>query len=252
MGLLPPAVKMLVGARNYLQKTAIQKKPWKILSLSWQDVILTNTQIIALLGGEFVSLPNHPDQDVILKWHKAFQEGNRVLDWISLLARLGFDPTVTDIGVFRGGEEIMDLNYPLPEKYEGQFDMVLDNCSQHCANIGQSMMNVAKALCVGGVAMHVTPLQMINQGFYSISPCLYHDFYSQNGFKVLEHSGYTGGKLGADITPLAIDPIKRMRLDKHDAMQMFIATKVVPQELKWPTQTKFVNIPDSTMRDGSQ
>lgn len=252
MGLLSPAVKMLVGARNYLQRTNSTGRPWKMLSLSWQDVILTNAQIIGLLGQEFIDLPNHPDQDVILKWHKAFQEGNRVLDWVELLKRLGFDPTVTDIGVFRGGEEFMDLNCPIPQKYVHRFSLVLDNCSQHCANIGTAMWNIAEAVQLGGLAMHVTPLQMINQGFYSISPCLYHDFYSQNGFKVLEHSGYAGGKLGADIIPLAIDPVKRMRVEYQDAMQLFIATKDKVQKLQWPTQTKFVNIPDSTIRDGSQ
>lgn len=222
-----------------------------MLSLSWQDVVLNNTQIMGILGTEFVDLPNHPDQSIILKWHKADQEGNRVLDWVELLKRLGFDPIVTDIGVFRGGEEFMDLNMPLPDQYVDRFDLVLDNCSQHCANAGQALMNVATAVRVGGLAMHVTPLQMINQGFYSISPCLYHDFYTQNGFTVLEHSGYTGGKQGADIVPLAVDPIRRMRLDKQDAMQLFIAVKEKTQELKWPTQTKFINIPDSTMRDGT-
>lgn len=252
MGLLPPAIKMLVGARNYLKKNCPATPPWRMLSLSWQDVIVTNAQIIGLLGPEFVDIPNHPDQTSILKWHKADAEGNRVPDWVELLKRLDFDPTVTDLGVFRGGEEFMDLNDPLPEKHQLEYDLVLDNCSQHCANIGQAMMNVASAVMVGGLVMHVTPLQMINQGFYSVSPCMYHDFYTQNGFTVLEHSGYYGGKTGTDTVPIAIDPVKRMRLTQQDAMQLFIAVKTTGGKLKWPTQTKFVNIPDSTIRDGSQ
>ncbi len=223
-----------------------------MLSLSWQDVVITDSQIVSLLGPEFVSIPNHPDQDSILKWHKADVEGNRVPDWVELLKRLGFDPTVTDLGVFRGGEEFLDLNEPLEDKHLGRYDLVLDNCSQHCANIGQAMQNIGHATTLGGLVMHVTPLQMINQGFYSVSPCLYYDFYTQNGFTVLEHSGYYGGKLGTDTVPIAIDPVKRMRLAQQDAMQLFIAVRNSTGPFKWPTQTKFVNIPDSTIRDGSQ
>jgi hypothetical protein len=71
----------------------------------------------------------------------------------------------------------VDLNYPedWPEKY----DVVIDGgTAEHCFNVGQVFANILSAVRPdGGIVVHVNPLNMMNHGFWNISPTAYADFY---------------------------------------------------------------------------
>lgn len=251
MGLRPPSLRVLLQARDRLQETAPQRRPWKMLSLSWQDCVLTDEQIVKLFGPGFVDLPNHPDQEAILRWHKANVPGYRVPDWVQLVRRLGFDPLVTDLAPFRGCEQPLDLNKKISGDYHQAFDLVLDNCLQHCANATQAMTNILNVVRPGGLVMHVNPLNQVNQGFWSLSPCLYHDFYLANGFKVLSHVGYYGGRPPEPYHDLPLDPVRRMKGIPEDSVQMFLAERLsAAPSVVWPLQGKFQLAPDSLTQPG--
>jgi 2-polyprenyl-3-methyl-5-hydroxy-6-metoxy-1,4-benzoquinol methylase len=70
----------------------------------------------------------------------------------------------------------VDLNYPedWPEKY----DVVIDGgTAEHCFNVGQVFANILSAVRPdGGIVVHVNPLNMMNHGFWNISPTAYADF----------------------------------------------------------------------------
>jgi hypothetical protein len=55
---------------------------------------------------------------------------------------------------------------------------------EHCFNIGQAMMNAANAVKPGGRIFHISPMTMVNHGFYNLCPTMFHDFYQQNGWEM--------------------------------------------------------------------
>jgi hypothetical protein len=81
-----------------------------------------------------------------------------------------------------------DLSKPFPKKYHGFFNFVIDSGTiEHIFDIKSVMENTAKLTKVGGIVLHLIPANnYLNHGFYQISPTFFYDFYTANGFKVLE------------------------------------------------------------------
>ncbi len=154
------------------------------LCLGYSDLLVMPD----LIGGEYKELP---DADKIRAWHNW---PHPVYDTTEVLVgELGFKKVdYVDIVQARGPERIVDLNYP--EEWDEQYDIIIDGgTAEHCFNIGQVFANILSATRPdGGVVIHVNPLNMMNHGFWNISPTAYADFYKDNGFDMISGCGVTG------------------------------------------------------------
>ena len=156
-----------------LQLLAPYLRDANVLSLGYPDITVEPSKIEALFGYK----PSHFTNEG--GWHgKKFP----LPQTEELFEKLGAKLTVVDFTAERGMEVIADLNYPHDL---GQFDVVLDpGTLEHCFNIGQALMNAANAVKLGGVLLHLSPMTMLNHGFYNLCPTLFNDFYEQNGWEV--------------------------------------------------------------------
>jgi len=79
----------------------------------------------------------------------------------------------------------LDLNLPVPDSMESQYDLVSDSGTmEHCFNVKEVLFNTVRLVRAGGYVCITTPMSgFVNHGFYSFSPTLFFDFFGQNGFE---------------------------------------------------------------------
>ena len=76
-----------------------------------------------------------------------------------------------------------DLNEPVPAELHDRFDLVFEaGTIEHIFNVRSVFENIIVMLKKGGLVFHLSPLDMINHGFYNFSPTLFIDVYRYNGF----------------------------------------------------------------------
>lgn len=200
------------------------------------------TKLKPLLKGEVLSL-GYPDLDCTAEDIETifgykptrFTEGNKwhgrkdpLPETEELFERLGVKLTVVDFTKDRGTEIVADLNEP---QDFGQFDLVIDpGTLEHCFNIGMALMTAAESVRVGGHILHLSPLNMPNHGFYSISPTLYHDFYTQNGWTA---------EMKVIARPSAVSPVDRFFISSEHIVRC-LAQRQSNGVLKMPIQTKYL------------
>lgn len=91
---------------------------------------------------------------------------------------------VADYSKYENPDIVIDLNSPIDNEYCEKFDVLLDGGTlEHIFDIPTALFNIVKMLKKGGEAILVLPASnAIDHGFYSISPTLLYDFFSNNGF----------------------------------------------------------------------
>jgi len=142
-----------------------------ILSLGYPDIMASSDQLREIFGYT----------------PARFTTGNKwikypVPDSEELCQKLGSKLTIVDYVSERGCEIVANMNEPHDL---GKFDLVIDpGTLEHCFNIGQAMMNAANAVKLGGRIFHISPMSMINHGFYNLCPTWFSDFYEQNGWTI--------------------------------------------------------------------
>ena len=158
-----------------------------------------------------------------------------------LFAALGLQLDCIDVRAPRGIERIVDLNAPLPDDLRGRYRLVIDpGTIEHCFNIGQAMLNVARAIEVGGYIVHVNPLSMFNHGFYNLNPTFYYDFYGQNGFELLFMNGIAKSDGPAPFFDVA--PVRRFNNVPEDSAMVVIAKRRDTRDIVWPVQSKYRSV----------
>lgn len=201
-----------------------------IASMGYPDIVLSEEQIETLLQGREVKF--REDSDKICKRHG--RKPHPVPDSESLFELYGASLDVYDITDERGCEIVLDLNYPFPANSCEQYDYVLDvGTLEHCFNIAQALVNMASLLKIGGVIFHENPFNCGNHGFYNLNPTLFHDFYTDNGFEIVDCKLIA--KNGAAGVPLT----KRFGFIESEANLLTIAKRVEVQPMQMPTQTKY-------------
>ncbi len=76
-----------------------------------------------------------------------------------------------------------DLNLPIPGSLCDHYSLILDGGTiEHIFDVRQVLGNIVQMLKPGGCALHIGSYSM-DHGFYGLSPCLFYDFYSANGFE---------------------------------------------------------------------
>jgi hypothetical protein len=144
-----------------------------------------------------------------------------------------------DLFPSRGVETAVDLNEPLwPDIEEAdRFDLVIDAVTiEHCANVGQALMNAARMVAIGGRVFHSPPVSMVNHGFYNICPTLLADFYEQNGWKVEHLTAF----LLKDHVARAVSPRGRTRVEPESLLYFLARRQDSAGPLHWPTQGKYL------------
>jgi len=76
-----------------------------------------------------------------------------------------------------------DMNLPVPGNLRESQSLILDGGTiEHIFDVRQVMENIVQMLKPGGCVVHISSYS-IDHGFYGLSPCLFYDFYSANGFE---------------------------------------------------------------------
>lgn len=191
----------------------------EVLSLGYPDIDATAEEVEKLFGYK----PTRFNKDNARHGRK-----DPLPDTDELFEYLGVRLSVIDFVKDKGTEKVANLNEPHDL---GQFDVVIDpGTLEHCFNIGQALMNAANAVKLGGHILHLSPMNMPNHGFYNLSPTLYHDFYSQNGWSC---------EIKVIAQPFKVSPTDRFVVTSEQLLRC-IAQKHNDDPLKMPIQTKYL------------
>lgn len=179
MGLSRAAIRFL--ARRHLRRPLGRQ----VLTLGRQAVYATIDQAASILRQEGlqVRVPDDPEPGL------AAAEYPGAISDKDLLRLFGAtEVEALDVSDFEQAERIWDLNQPIPRKWEGAFDTVIDaGTLEHIFDIRTAFGNVTRLLRVGGQAIHLSPTNnYVNHGFYQLSPTLFSDYYAANGFEEVE------------------------------------------------------------------
>lgn len=173
--------------------------------------------------------------DTIDKLIKAIETEMFTFETSKLYELLGCNHHCIDIVPHTHTEIIHDLNKPVEESLYNSFDITLDGGTlEHCFNVPQVLTNIVQMTRVGGAVFHVAPLTWPNHGFYNFNPCLFHEFYSANGFTTKRT--LIGFNCGED-PPYEISPTDIFPLPPPNSLLFFIASKDKQvTEITWPIQ----------------
>ncbi|MBI3571691.1 MAG: hypothetical protein HY082_11430 [Gammaproteobacteria bacterium] len=230
MALEHATFKIITSLRPRLPASA------RVLCLGYPDLLVPKEDLVqAGICHAEEQLPLATDADAIARWHGW---KDPIFDTATMFNRLGLTPAFIDIHPSRGIEQVVDLNMGLPIEMHGMFDLVLDGGTlEHCFNIGRAFMNVAQAVREGGFILHSNPMSCFNHGFWNLSATTYHDFYTQNGFEVLDLFGMLGKVGQREVAPLP--PADRIQLPP-EVSSLVVVRKIAKQPLRWPTQGKYL------------
>ena len=193
----------------------------KILSLGYPDLMVSAEEIEKLFGYKPTRFTE------AAKWHGL---KNPCPETLELFERLGSELTVVDFTQESGVEKIADLNYPHDF---GKFDLVIDSGTlEHCFNIGQAMLNAVNSVKVGGAIFHLSPLDVLNHGFYNMNPTLFNDFYLQNEWDIKEV------KIMPSSSPV-IHTTNRFTMYTEHIIRVLVE-RPHDKPIKYPIQTKYL------------
>jgi hypothetical protein len=124
--------------------------------------------------------------------------------------QLGFN-TVTSLDGddFEGCTRVWDMNAPgAPPDLRAAFDLTLEiGTMEHVFHVPNFMLNDFQMLRVGGLTWRIIPMNNWgNHGFYQVQPALLNDYYTANGWEIVERHVLktTGGHWGADDNDLEV------------------------------------------------
>ncbi len=196
----------------------------RVLCFGYPDILIPREHCVEVLGfmpEKFVPVP---------AWCKRYAE---CPDARAVFAGLGAELVVVDAIAHEGTEIVADLNEP----HElGEFGLVIDaGTIEHCMNIGQALVNMAKAVKVGGRILHCSPATMMNHGFYNLCPTLFWHFYEANGFE-MKHAHARDGKGEGDMFDIAAHG--RFMLPENCGLYV-MAKRMEKKPFVFPMQSKY-------------
>lgn len=220
----------------------------RIATLSHPDLIVDPAVLRGLAGEDCHGIVDRKDSVEILNWHKAHGRQSTVFDTQDYFRKaFGVEMTAFDVSEGRGGEIYVDLSNPWPDHLVGhrnKYDIVFDCISNQVFNVAQCLHNAVSLARPGGYVVHCVPVNMVNQGFWGISPTTFRDFYAEYDCKVVEHRLIVGVYDRVGEVPL---DYRRMRGMPDDTMNLVVAQRVperLPDLLRAPVMTKFKEFPD--------
>ena len=195
--------------------------PCRLLSLGYPDLLIADEFDVPEVANADLQRRNHSWQGKIYETDAVFR-------------KLGIVATYADISAHTGLEKPIDLNAKITDA--PQFDAVFDpGTLEHCFNIGQAFVNVRNLTRPGGHIIHLNPANMVNHGFYSISPTTYYDFYEHHGDEIR-----LGAMIDKEGSAGATYREKRMLLGFVAHNLMLVRRSAVDSMSRgWPNQWKY-------------
>lgn len=199
----------------------------RVLSLGYPDLLVPAQAVKEMFGFEPQKFTN-----------AARRHGTRypLPETQHVMERVCAEFVCVDVARFAGVERIADLNFP---QDLGTFDLVIDpGTLEHCFNIGQAMMTAAGSVRVGGRILHLSPMTMINHGFYNLCPTFFADFYAQNGFAIEVMQAHRRREGRDEFGDVGTNATGRMRMDAECGLCV-LARRLTDDALHYPVQTKY-------------
>jgi SAM-dependent methyltransferase len=112
-----------------------------------------------------------------------------VIDDQTLLSALGFDKVESlDFVDDEKPSIVHDLNEDVPTSFHGRWNVVYDGGTlEHVFDLATAFRNIHLMLKPGGLAIHENPTNnFVDHGFWQLNPTALLDFYSTNGYEILE------------------------------------------------------------------
>lgn len=179
MGILPSHLHLLA-----MEQTRIRGD---VLTLGLQSVWGNLKEVKQIMQSHNIKLnklpPDFNIKNKIPHWKGTFYDTFTNVD--TVLKLLGADNTFSaDYSDYENPDLIVNLNYEVEKSLYHRFDCILDGGTlEHVFNIPTALKNIANMLKPGGNVIHILPSSnAIDHGFYSFSPTLFFDFFSNNGF----------------------------------------------------------------------
>jgi len=220
--------------------------PLRVACLGYPDVVLNDTvyrQFFHDIDWR-AKLKDRPNRDKLIAIHGGDRARISTVPTIDSFFSLYGDVSVDviDYAQYEGSEIVHDMSEPVPDALRGKYDIVIDGgTTEHIFDIASGLFNCARMVKLGGVAYHNVPLNMLNHGFYNISPTLFFDFYEDNGFTT---SGCVGVATGVMDNPKFFDLPRQQRFQiDAEACMIYIGKKVETREkLVKSIQGKYRNL----------
>ena len=137
----------------------------------------------------------------------------RFVDPKLVFLAMGFDAIhALDISDHDGADLLGDLNESdLHRQIGRQFGTIVEiGTIEHVFHVPNALWNLVRMCELGGEIIHAAPTNnWPNHGFYQLSPTLFHDYYTANGFEVI-------GSYFTRYAAVPSDPVNRLRY-RHDA-----------------------------------
>lgn len=224
--------RVLTAADTDPQRTGL------VACLAYPDVVASVGTVTRIFGDRVRGIAARQDSAAIVGWHKAWSITDTILDTSALFRALGYDTVAYDVSVGRGGERFQDLSLRLANDPERLADLVFDCISNQVFNVAEAWWTMVRLCRVGGHVLSVTPVNMINQGFWNVSPTAYEDFAAANGLQVVERRSVVG--VYTEKGQVALEPVRRARGVPDDTMNVVLLRKTeARRQPVWPIMTKF-------------
>lgn len=144
--------------------------------------------VSTLVDDILLALNGRQDLDVAILgecvFHTPWQTGDNAKD-LEIFRRIGGFKRTETIDLFGNPSIKFDLHDDLPEKYSGQFDVVIDAGTLFCCfDVAKAWRNAIALLKPKADIFHTAGLTgYFGRSYYSFHPMLFRDFYSTNGFE---------------------------------------------------------------------
>lgn len=163
-----------------------------LLTLGVQDILCRYEDAEALLSDEghpATLVPSAERRLTTSYLYRAARDQYPLIHARTFFRMLGVDDySDLDASAAEGPTLAHDLNQPIPAEWHGRYQWVLDGGTlEHVFDVRGALSNMVRLTGVGGHVVHINPMNgWANHGFYQISPCVLHDFYTINGFEPVE------------------------------------------------------------------
>lgn len=164
-----------------VDSVALYELDGSVLMLGRQDISATKRSFLEVLRSKGV--------DGALK-EQDLREENGWLTPESFFNALGFSEVKSlDVAEAEDSSIFFDLNSAeTPSGLKDKFDLVFDGGTfEHVFHLPNALARCGEMIKPGGFLMHIGPMNnYVDHGFYQFSPTLWFDWFSENGWDVLE------------------------------------------------------------------
>ena len=206
-------------------------QPSYVLSLGHPDILATPDELKEVFDGKLLSI----DNSQVRRERIGNSDDKCIGSAYGFFDLLGAKLVCFDKRSLFGINENLDLNYPIDAHHHDSYSFVIDpGTIEHVMNIGEGLTSIIRVLRVGGYIYHVSPMSMLNHGYWNFSPVTYYDFYTANGFEIIRLEGRRKKGMSFEV------PTTARFKENTNLMIVCVARKLHNvDKINWPIQSKY-------------